>query len=182
MRTVTINENNLLDNQIDKRNSKCRAILIDNDKVLVANYGGVILLPGGSIDKGETETQAILRELKEETGMTYEIQDLRKIMMLKYYQPNYPTRDGETINRLITTYYFSGKSKGIDLSSIQRTQKEKKDIFNLELLEYDELIKKLNDVSDNPRRKYFDREIREALGIYKEIMINENNKIEIDER
>ena len=182
MKTITINENGLLDNQIDKRNSKSRAILVDDNKILVANYGGIMLLPGGSIDKGESETQAILRELKEETGIIYEIQDLKKIMILKYYQPNYPTRDGENINRLITTYYYFGKFKGIDLTRIQRTEKEKKDDFNLELLEYDELYRRLDDASDNPRKQYFDREMRKVLSAYKEIITNENDKIEIDER
>ena len=95
MKTIVINENGLLESQLDKESSKSRAILVDGNKILIANYGGVILLPGGSIDKGETETQAIYRELKEETGMEYETQELRKIIMLKYYQPNYPTRDGE---------------------------------------------------------------------------------------
>ena len=181
MKTITINENGLLDNQIDKRNSKSRAILVDNNKILIADYGGVMLLPGGSIDKGESETQAILRELKEETGIIYEIQDLKKIMILKYYQSNYPTRDGENINRLITTYYYFGKFKGIDLTSIQRTEKEKKDNFSLELLEFDELLRRLNDASDNPRKQYFDREIKEVLKTYR-INMNKNSKQEIDER
>lgn len=182
MKTVVINENGLLDSQLDKKNSKSRAILVDGNKILIANYGGVILLPGGSIDKGETETQAIFRELQEETGMAYKTQELRKLIILKYYQPNYPTRDGESINRLITTYYYYGKFKGIDLSSIQRTEKEKKDSFSLELLEFDELHRRLDDASDNPRRQYFDREIKEVLNAYKEMLINENDKIEIDER
>ena len=182
MKTIVINENGLLDSQLDKKSSKSRAILVDGNKILIANYGGVILLPGGSMDKGETETQAVLRELQEETGMTYGIQDLRKIISLKYYQSNYPTRDGKTTNRLITTYYYLGKFKGIDLSNIQRTKKEKKDSFSLELLEFDELHRRLDDTSDNPRRQYFDREMREVLNAYKEILINENDKIEIDER
>ena len=172
MKTITINENGLLDCQINKRNSKSRAILVDGNKILIANYGGVILLPGGSIEKGETETQAILRELQEETGITYEICDLRKIMMLKYYQPNYPTRDGETINRLITTYYYFGNFKGIDLGSIQRTEQEKKAGFSLELLEFDEVLRRLDDTSDNPRKQFFNKEMREVLGIYKEIYRN----------
>lgn len=45
---LIINENNLKDEEIQEFNSKVRALLVDeNNNILVANYGGVHLLPGG---------------------------------------------------------------------------------------------------------------------------------------
>lgn len=35
-----------------KVGNKVRAILLSDNKILVSHYGGVVLLPGGSIDKG----------------------------------------------------------------------------------------------------------------------------------
>ena len=55
-------------------------------------------------------------------------------------------------------------------------------IINILFDKFDELYRRLDDASDNPRRQYFDREMREVLNAYKEILINENDKIEIDER
>ena len=170
MKSITINDNKILDKDINKVGNKVRAILVSDDKILVSHYGGVMLLPGGSIDKGESENEAIIRELQEETGITYKISELRKVLSLKYYQPNYPTREKTKINRLMTTNYFLGQFKGIDLSKVNRTEKEKKDNFSLELLTYDEIINKLNIGNDNPRREYFDRELKEILNVYKDLI------------
>lgn len=88
------------------------------------------------------------------------------------------------MNRLITTYYYLGKYKGIDLNSMKRTEKEKKDNFRLELLEYDEILRQLDgdNNNNNPRKEYFDREIREVLNTYKEIITHEKEEEEKDER
>ena len=137
--------------------------MIKNDKILVSHYGGVILLPGGSIDSDETPDEAIIRELREEIGINYSIDELRKYMILKYYQSNYQTRDNEIINRMIKTYYYLGDYKGIDIYKVQRTEKEMKDNFYLELLSFEELMQSLNTSSDNPRKEYFDKEINEVV-------------------
>ena len=52
---------------------------------------------------GETADDAIIRELKEETGIVYDANNLKELLLLEYYQLNYPTRRDEVINRLIRT-------------------------------------------------------------------------------
>ena len=165
MTTIVINDNNLSNNDIHKFCYKVRAILLLDNKILVSHYGGVILLPGGSIDKGETVEEAIIRELQEETGIIYDLNQLEQILTIKYYQSNYPTRDNEVINRLITTHYYVGQFSGIDLNNVRRTTRETKDNFNLELINIDDLL--LSKASDNPRKKYFDRENQEVVKVLK---------------
>ena len=55
MKTIVINDNNLKESDIQIFGNKVRAILLSENKILVSRYGGVILLPGGSIDKGESD-------------------------------------------------------------------------------------------------------------------------------
>ncbi len=169
MQTIIINETNLHDEDIQKIGNKARAILLSDDKILVSHYGGVVLLPGGSIDKGETESEAIIRELKEETGVVYDINSLKELLLLEYYQPNYPTRRDEVINRLIRTKFYLAQYKGINLESINRTENEVKDNFRLELMKLDEFIESVNLLSNNPRKKYFDRENQEVVKVLKKI-------------
>ena len=78
---------------------------------------------------GETADDAIIRELKEETGIVYDANNLKELLLLEYYQLNYPTRRDEVINRLIRTKFYFGQYRGIDLKSINRTENEVKDLL-----------------------------------------------------
>lgn len=84
-------------------------------------------------------------------------------MSLTYYQANFPTRENVVMNRCVKTTYYLGEYKGIDLSSVNRTEKEIIDNFHLELMNIDDFIKSTTEESDNPRKKYFDRENKEIL-------------------
>ena len=169
MENIIINDSNLNNNEIQKIGNKVRAILLSDNKILVSHYGGDVLLPGGSIDKGETAVDAIIRELKEETGIVYDVNSLKELLFLEYYQPNYPTRRDEVINRLIRTKFYFGQYRGIDLKSINRTENEVKDNFHLDLIDLDEFASLINESSDNPRKKYFDRENQEVIKVLKKV-------------
>lgn len=43
------------------------------ETLMVNNKGGSWSLPGGAVEKGETFEQAVIRETKEETGLTIEV-------------------------------------------------------------------------------------------------------------
>lgn len=166
---LVLNDENMQINEISEFNSKVRAILIDEEnRVLIANYGGVFLFPGGSIDAKESINEAIIRELREETGMIYEERDLTFLAQLDFFQKNYMKRNGMIKNRLIRTYYFIGNIKKIELKHQCLTEKEKKDGFKLELVplsEFERFI--LNNQNDNFRNIYFQREMIEIIKLYR---------------
>ena len=164
MRTIIINENNLTAKDIEAISNKVRAVLLDDDKLLVANYGGVYLFPGGSIEKGETKEQAIVRELKEETGIKYSIKELDELFTLKYYQKDYPLRHDTLKNRLLITHFYLGNYKGINKYKLNRTSREIRDGFYLKLVninDIDSLIKEIPS-NNNPRKPFLDRELDEV--------------------
>ena len=165
---LIINEDNLELKEIQEFNLKVRVLLIDeNNNILIANYGNTFLLPGGSINQGETTEEAIIRELKEETGINYNLDELTYLNTLKYYQNNYPKRDGNLQNRLITTHYFVGKYKGTSKQSL--TEKEQKGNFRLELISIDNLEELvLNNQTINPRNIYFVKELLTIFEYYKQ--------------
>src|SRR5699024_8594693 len=126
MKTIIINDENI-DEQIIKKRLKSRAILVNSsNEILVANYGGVLLLPGGSIDGKETPEEAIHRELREEIGVDMQPEQLKPFVKVRYFQPNYPERSGNKTNRLAVTYYYHGNIESIS-DERNLTEKEKKD-------------------------------------------------------
>jgi len=166
---LIINEDNLLLNEVQEFTTKVRAILVDEyNRILIANYGNVILLPGGKVDEGETESEAITRELSEELGKNYNFNELEFFVTLNYYQKYYPKIDGTFQNRLLKTHYFVGSYKGIDKDSRKLTEKEQKGDFRLELVSMEDLENMiLKNVNDNPRNIYFQKELLSILTSYK---------------
>lgn len=159
---LVINENNLNIEDINEFSSKVRCILLsENNEVLVCNYGGTYLLPGGKIDGNESQIDALIRELHEETGIIYDNDELSFLFELNYYQKNYPKRDSSIVlNRLVTTYYYFAKYKEANLEKQILSDKEVKSNFRLELINFDNLESViLNNQNSNPRNIYFQKEL-----------------------
>ena len=98
MKTIIINEENI-NEKFTKKKLKSRAVLVNSsNEILVANYGGVLLLPGGSIDGKETPDGTIHRELKEEIGVDMKTEQLKPFVKVRYFQPNYPERREKRVN------------------------------------------------------------------------------------
>ena len=151
----------------DEIKMKSRAIITDNEgKILIGNYGGVYLLPGGSIDDGENPNDTIIRELREETGL--EFQQLEPFTKIRYFQNRYPTREGRTINRLLITYYYIGREKDAIKHDRELTEKEIKDGFELKYYSVEEIGKILEqNQTENRRNKYFNKEIKTVIEHYR---------------
>jgi 8-oxo-dGTP diphosphatase len=60
---------------------KASGIIIQNRKVLATRSIGkhIFIQPGGKLESGETEQQAVIRELNEEMGIKVSIDELEKI-------------------------------------------------------------------------------------------------------
>lgn len=165
---LIMNEDHLLLSDIEEYASKARAILIDDDdKIIVANYNGALLLPGGSLDKNETPIVALIRELQEETGCNYTENDLEYFLCLSQFQKQFPKTNGTIKNRLIDNYYYIGKSKGLSLNNQKLTNSEQKDNFKISLYTIEEIFALLNENNINPRSKFFNAELNEILQLYK---------------
>ena len=175
---LIINEDNLNVNDLQDFSTKVRAILIDeNNQILVANYGNVILLPGGKVDEDETNLMAITRELNEEIGQNYSSEELEFFTTLNFYQKNYPKRDGTFRNRLVRTDYFVGSYKKIKLDKQKLTEKEQKSNFRLELVSLEDLENMiLKNKNNNPRNVYFQQELLTILACYKKLRQNASVK------
>jgi len=173
----TINNKNLKSEEITDFSSKARAILLNDDnQILIVNYGGNYLLPGGSVDNKENIIEAIKRELLEELGQSYNENELEFIGTIHHFQNDYPKRNGTIVNRMVKTSIFTGKLKSTNFENKKLTSKEEKDGFNIILVPLDnlkELI--LSNSCNNPRKKFFQEEL--ILICDNMIKLKQQNKI-----
>lgn len=176
MKILTTDISEIIQNP-DEIKMKSRAIITDNEgKILIGNYGGVYLFPGGSIDTGENPNDTILRELREEAGL--EFQQLEPFAKIRYFQNSYPTREGRTIDRLLITYYYIGREKDAIKHNRKLTEKEIKDGFELKYYSVEEIERMLKqNQTENPRNEYFNKEIRTVIEHYRrEKLLSDNER------
>ncbi len=173
MKEIIINKNKLKPDEITEVLDKARIVLRnDNGEFILSHFERVYFLPGGKIELGETPSQTIIRELKEETNIDILLDDTEPFMLVKNYLRDYESMDGTIVNRLVNTYYFTGFTSKDDIQYFNLTIPEKRDdlrAFYIDMDDARELLKEYN--KDNPKATYLALETLKVLEEYENMNI-----------
>ena len=119
----------ILDYQKMVKRVKALIVSSDNKILLVNNYQDY-QFPGGHMENNETYSEALKRELLEETGIDFTIEkDIEPVLKLyRYYEEYHETQE----NTLLEINYFIIRSdKYIDIDNLNLTKEEENGDFSL---------------------------------------------------
>jgi len=141
MKQNIINPDNLKDNEVNAVVTRVKVLLLNSEnKILLGYCDGIYQFPGGHIEIGESLNEAAKREIKEETGIILDCENLKPFYCIKHYKKNYK---GTGINKLSQLYYFLIKTDAsINEENIKYTEHEKSGDYRLEYV----LMENLKDV------------------------------------
>lgn len=149
----------------DLTSKKSRLISVVDDAILVCNYSGFYMLPGGKLDDNETFEEAIIREIKEETNENITQNDIREYITVDNYQENYLSRKYPTpINKETkTVYYITDKKINVQegyLSPLEKAGNMRTSYMKIKTL------KSLLENEVRPKHKVFAHELLEVIKEY----------------
>lgn len=169
MKEIVINKGKLKDEEVTEVLEKSRIVLRnDDDEIVFTRFGRVYFLPGGKIEIGESPVDTVKREVMEETNINILLDDIEPFVVVKNYLRDYKTKDGNIVNRLVKTYYYTGFTSDDNIEYFHNTKVEKEDNlrgFFIELSEGIELIGDYN--KEDPRATYLALETMKVLEEYK---------------
>ncbi len=90
MEQIIFNKNNLKEEEIDQRKVRVKAFFVDDKKLLLIKSVEGYHLIGGHVEEGESFSEALVREICEETGLEIKMADIGEpFLKISHYIPNY---------------------------------------------------------------------------------------------
>ena len=105
MEKIIINENGLVDHDIEMEVVRVKGLIINSlGKILLAHNNYTYQFPGGHTEDGENLDDCIVREIKEETGITLKVEE-EPFLNIVTYDNNY-FNSGKKVKNSIFYYRF----------------------------------------------------------------------------
>lgn len=149
MKKIIINDSNLEDKDIDYSVIRVKALVVnDEGKLILAHNNGTFQFPGGHLEEDEDLKEALIREVKEETGISnMNVRDC--FLQIVTYDDNYFDSGKHVINKIY--YYKIDTTDKPDLKNTSYDEIESSSPFNLYYLDVDkmkEFIKRKQESND----------------------------------
>ncbi len=130
------NKYNISDEVITDTITRVKALIITSDnKILLAHSFCSYQFPGGHVEDNENLLTALKRELYEETGLIFELNNLKPFALLIKYYKDYPSTNKYT--KFIIYYYVIKDDRVPILKNTNYTDEEKDGKFTLRYIPLD---------------------------------------------
>ena len=139
MKEIIYNEDNLNVNDINNVVERAKAIIVNSKGEILLGYGNNnYQIIGGHKENNETYKDCLIREVKEETGITIDDFDEKAILTIKYYCKNYPSKN---LNTLFNANYYVIKTD--QKPNMNLTENEKEGMFEFKYINKNDVINEL---------------------------------------
>lgn len=169
MKEILYNHDNLTKDDIDEVVTRVKALIINSDNEIMLGYSNkTYQFPGGHLENGETLEEALLREIKEETGIELKNISIKPFQKITHYSKNYYN---SSKNRQNDIYYFIIKTdEKFNMENSNLDEGERLGNYTVKYIKLDEFEQILTDsIKDNPINKTIVEEMKEVFKEYKKI-------------
>ena len=127
---IVKNKSNINEEEINNVITRVKALIITSDnRILLGHSYSEYQFPGGHVENNEELLPALKRELKEETGLVFDTENLEAFAVLKKYFKDYPSEKVNT--KLLIYYYVINDDRVPDLKNTNYTEEELDGNFSL---------------------------------------------------
>lgn len=143
MKQIIINESNLKEEEINKKVLRAKLLIINSKDEILLGYGNNnYQILGGHLEENETFDECIIREIKEEAGITIKEEKRNPILTIIYMCKDYPNIGDKT--KFLANYYIIKSDLKPNLEEVNLTENELEGLFELRYIHKDKIIEELN--------------------------------------
>lgn len=144
MKEIIHNDDNLLESEVTELVIRTKALVLNDGNLLLANENDVLQFPGGHLEDGESLNDCLKREIKEETGIEIEDNEIGECFLkVIWLNRDWPS---EGKNRKCEIYYYVVNTNKLpNLENIDLTDSEKEQNFKVDFVPLKESIKYIED-------------------------------------
>ena len=157
------NDDNLTKGEIDETVIRTKALIINSKNEILLGYSNkTYQFPGGHLDEGETLSECLIREIKEETGIELENKIYVPFFLTRYYSKNY--RNSLKNRENIIYYFIINTDVSYNLENTSYDEGEKLGNYELKYIPLNKVKDVLmNSINDNPINEVITKEMLDAL-------------------
>lgn len=169
MKEIIYNYDNLEEKEINKIVERAKIIITNSkNEIMLANSNQNYFLIGGHVEENESLKECLIRETKEETGISLQLkEEIKPYLVIKYLCKDYPNKGENT--KYITNYFALESNLSPDLTKITLTTAEKEGNFHFEYLKKEDILRVLHESLATCTKQIVVRDTIDAIEEYLKI-------------
>ena len=142
MKEIVINDSGLTDEDIETKVIRVKGLLLNSKgKILLAHNNNTYQFPGGHVEDDETMDECIIREIKDETGITLSVTE-EPFLCIKTYDDDYFGTGKKVLNSIYYYRFFTDEVPNFNETHYDELELATE--FNLFYLNFNQLEDFLN--------------------------------------